>query len=98
MDKKQEAIILLSQNLGISKNNFNSKEKAFKQLSNYLNDLIINDFNKLLRILYRIDISEEKLILTLANNQNKNSGEVISNLLIEREMEKFKFREWYKYR
>ena len=68
--------------------------EQFQLLVNFIDDLIQNDFNGLLRILYRVDISEEKLKQMLAENKNTEvqSAEIIANLLIEREEEKIKSR------
>ena len=68
--------------------------EQFQQLVNFIDDLIQNDLNRLFRILYRVDISEEKLKQMLAENKNTEvqSAEIIANLLIEREEEKIKSR------
>ncbi len=59
-----------------------------KILSEYINDLITNDFPKLIHLLYRIDISEEKLKLILRNNPGNDAGNLISKLIIERQLAK----------
>lgn len=67
----------------------------FKQkLSAYLNELINNDFDKLVFLLYRIDVSESKL-KTLLANQTENAGDVIAELMIERQMQKIKTRKQF---
>ena len=68
--------------------------EQFQLLVNFIDDLIQNDLNRLFRILYRVDISEEKLKQMLAENKNTEvqSAEIIANLLIEREEEKIKSR------
>lgn len=88
-------IIILAEKLELSIHNFNNKnqEEQFELLSTYLNQLVQHDFNKLLTILYRIDVSEEKLKAALKNNADDNlSGPVIAKLLIQREQEKIKLR------
>ena len=77
-----------------------SNREQFKVVVDFIDDLIQNDFNRLLSILYRVDISEEKLKLKLAEHKNRNipSAEIIANLLIEREEEKIKSREKYRNR
>lgn len=75
-----------------------SKSEQFKVVVDFIDDLIQNDFNRLLSILYRVDISEEKLKLNLAEHKDRNipSAEIIANLLIEREEEKIRSREKYR--
>ncbi|MGO3109515.1 MAG: hypothetical protein ACTIJ8_13700 [Sphingobacterium sp.] len=74
----------------------NSNQQKFEALAGYLDGLIQSDFNRLLNILYRIDVSEEKVKRALAENQNKvPAGQVIAKLLIERETEKIKLRAKY---
>ncbi|AIM39116.1 hypothetical protein KO02_22355 [Sphingobacterium sp. ML3W] len=74
----------------------NSNKEKFEVLARYLDRLIQSDFNQLLSILYRIDVSEEKVKNVLFENQNKiPAGELIAQLLIERENEKIKLRAKY---
>lgn len=73
-----------------------SEQEQFEILASYLDHLIQSDFSRLLNILYRIDVSEEKLKKALAENQNKiSAGRIIATLLIERENEKIKIRAKY---
>lgn len=70
-------------------NESESYEKLKRELTHYLNNLISNDYNKLLSILYRIDIAQEKAILELANNAEKETaGETLARMIIERQLEK----------
>lgn len=62
------------------------------KLSLHVNDLINNDFEKLVRILYRIDVSEEKLKKMLRESQGKNAADLIAALMIERQLQKLKSR------
>jgi hypothetical protein len=55
-------------------------------LATRINELIDTDFNKLITLLYRFDINEKKLKQKLADASN--AGEVIADLIIEREEEK----------
>lgn len=62
-----------------------------QQLTQYINNLINNDFQKLVFLLYKIDINEKKLTQILQNT-NADSAKVITHLIIEREMEKYNSR------
>ncbi len=68
-----------------------------KELANYLNDLLVTDFNKVVSILYRIDISQEKAMTALAeNSQKETAGETLAQLIIERQLEKVISRRKYR--
>ena len=60
-------------------------------LSDYINYLINNDFNKLLRILYKVDVHEGLLKMNL-QQQKEDAGIVIAEMILEREMQKIKSR------
>ena len=68
-------------------------EEAFRsQLTRYINDLINHDFNKLVSLLYRVDVDERKLKTLLAANEGQSAAELIASLLIERQLQKIKTR------
>ena len=69
-----------------------SFEDLREKLSKQINLLIENDFHKLISILYRIDVSESKLKKLLSENPGTDSGEIIANLIIERQIQKIKSR------
>ena len=50
----------------------------------YINDCIQHDFNKLVQLLYRIDVSEEKLIYILQLNPNEDAAKLIAAVIVER--------------
>jgi hypothetical protein len=62
-------------------------------LTEKINFLIVNDFNKLIYILYRADINEQKLNKLLAENKKENAGKIIAALFIQRQIQKIKSRE-----
>jgi hypothetical protein len=63
-----------------------------EKLSIHINHLIEKDFEKLVSLLYRIDVSESKLKNLLHIYANENSGIMIARLIIERQLEKIKSR------
>ena len=75
-----------------------SSAEQLEVLVTFIDDLIRNDFNRLLSILYRVDISEEKLKRMLAENKDTQvrSAELIAQLLVEREQEKIISRAKYR--
>ena len=66
-------------------------------LSEQINFLIKNNFSSLIAVLYRLDISEKKLRRLLANNADKNAGDIIADLIIERQLQKIELRKIFKF-
>ncbi|MGJ1205078.1 hypothetical protein [Sphingobacterium lactis] len=74
-----------------------SDEQRFKQIVDYVEELINHDLRRLMGILYRIDVSEEKIKQALASqDKDQSSALILAKLMVERELEKVKFREQYK--
>ena len=69
--------------------------EQFEVLVAYVDFLIQTDFNKLISILYRVDVSEEKLKVALQENNNTPISRVIATMLLKRELEKRKWRTLY---
>ena len=61
-----------------------------------INDLINNDFQKLVAVLYRMDVSEIKLKQLLNENPGTNSAIIIADLMIERQEQKIISRQQFK--
>ena len=53
-------------------------------LETMINELIKEDFSKLVQLLYRIDVSEAKLKNILQASPNENAGKLIAEVVIER--------------
>ncbi|HMJ45792.1 MAG TPA: hypothetical protein VK498_00585 [Ferruginibacter sp.] len=68
----------------------------FDKLSAQINDLIINDFERLISLLYRIDVSEKKLKEILKEKTSTDSADLIAGLIIERQIQKIKSRKEFK--
>jgi hypothetical protein len=65
--------------------NLQSLEKLDKpNLEQSINELIKNDFSRLVQILYRIDVSEAKLKYILNAHPNEDAGKLIAQVVIER--------------
>lgn len=76
--------------------NFEDEAALKKWLSNEINELITHDFEKLLSILYRIDVSEQRVRAMLIQETESNAGDIIADLLIEREKQKIITRAMFK--
>jgi hypothetical protein len=54
------------------------------ELETLINDLIKEDFSKLVQLLYRIDVSEAKLKNVLKEHPNEDAGKLMAKIVIER--------------
>ena len=69
-----------------------SEDQLLQKLSFFINDLIENNFQKLLTILYKVDVNENKLKQLLLKNEGEDAGVIIASLLIERQQQKIETR------
>lgn len=78
---------------------FATKEEILLQDSFFLDDLaaeinqlILTNFERLVQLLYRIDVSETKLKTLLKENPDKDAGKLIALLMVERQLQKIKLK------
>ena len=88
---QQEIIQLISEDLSTQTSLTVFKEK----LAACINDLINHDFEKLIHVLYRLDVSQKKLKSTLVSSSS-NAGMLIAEMIIERQVQKIKTREQFR--
>ena len=67
-----------------------------QQLIDYINSLLLHDFHKLVQLLYRIDVSEQKLKAVLSENPQTDAAAIIADLIIARQEEKIKTKKSFK--
>lgn len=73
-----------------------SYDELLQYLTCRVNDLLKDDFAALIQLLYRMDISEEKLRYLLVMNKGDMAGEIIAKLMIERQVQKIESRRLFK--
>jgi hypothetical protein len=78
--------------LGIELRESISMDELRSLLSGHIHQLINNNFNKLVSILYRIDVNETKLRQLLHDNPAQDAGKIIADLIIDRQLQKLKSR------
>jgi hypothetical protein len=66
-----------------------------EELVSKINSLLSRDFDKLISILYRMDVSEKKIRQLLKDNPTEDAGKLIGELMIERQVEKIKSRQQF---
>ncbi len=64
----------------------------YQQLSEHINWMINNRFEELVQVLYRLDVDEKKLKILLSESEDKNAADIITSLIIERQLQKLKTR------
>ena len=66
-----------------------------QQLQQAVAYLIVNDFERLVQLLYKVDVDEKHLKSLLQQQQGKTADSIIAKLLIERQLQKAKMRQQY---
>jgi len=61
-----------------------------------INQLINENFEALVLLLYRIDVNEKKIRMYLQEKSNEDSAKVLADLIIERQIEKAESRIKYR--
>lgn len=75
--------------------NFAYKE-LFDQLKVYIDKLLHNDSEKLMSLLYQIDLSEKDLSKNDPNMQFETIPEIVTHKILERELKKVLVRTYFK--
>ena len=78
----------ISQALNNAELSRTTQEQFLQNLYVIINSLIQTDLARLISILRRIDVSEQKLKQLLADNNETDASKIIAALMIEREQEK----------
>lgn len=71
--------------------------KLFEDLAAYINSLIIDHFDELINLLYRMDVSEKKLKTLLLDHSSEDAASIIASLVIERQVQKLKTKAMFKH-
>ena len=67
-----------------------------ENIAKYINYLIQQNFNQLLILLYKIDINESMLKQLLRENTGEDAGQIIAQMIIERQLQKIQTRRNFK--
>jgi hypothetical protein len=82
--------------LALDKSSFSDFDVFRQFIINHINELINHDFKYLLFLLYRIDVSEERVKTLLQANAGENAAAIIADLIIERQKQKILSRQQFK--
>lgn len=94
--ENKELIELVNKELAIDLPEKISMEEIQEKLSAHINRLIQSNFEQMVNLLYRIDVSEAKIKSLLQIEPGTNAGDIISSLIIERQLQKLKSRKQFK--
>lgn len=96
----QTGLALISKDFQVDSKNWEleqgeemTEDKAFNFLLKLVEHLMAHDFNHLLNSLYRIDVSEEKLKLALA--ESNHPAQTVAQMIWDRELQKVETRKKY---
>ena len=90
-----QVLLEVSKELGVSLERINYSI-AKQIVAERINELINSDFQKLVSILYRVDVNEAKLKQLLSTNPEIDAGVIIADLMIKRQEQKIRSRQEYK--
>ena len=90
---RQEALISAARELLLEPTDF---KKLYEELVAHINHMLQHDFDSVLGILYRIDVSEARLRYMLQSNPDTDAATLIANLIIERQWQKIKTRQAFR--
>lgn len=82
-----EQLLKLNRQLSVAEEN-----ELKEHLIVYINHLLLHDFNKLVGILYKVDVDEKKLKEFLQQQPQTDAAAIIAGLLIQRQEEKIQSR------
>src|SRR6476469_5700305 len=92
---ERELIEIINKHIDTAFTEDTSMQELQQKLIVYINSLIQTDFQKLVAILYRVDVDENKLKTILKNEAGKDAADIIAGLIIEREMQKIQTRKQF---
>ena len=70
-----------------------TREEMLEALAREVDRLIVEDFQRLVAMLYRLDNPEQRLKSLLRENRHADAGRIIASLILERQEQKQRSRE-----
>jgi len=72
-------------------------EDLFRYLEYHISGLLVTNVNKLMALLYQIDLNEKTIMASWEEHPEFTHAQVIAELVIYRELKKILFRNYYKH-
>ena len=79
-----------------SGNAYNAYEELFDQIEPHINELVASNQQKFMGILYRIDVGDAQIKKAMNDNGSESFSEIITDLIIKRELQKVVIRNHFK--
>jgi adenylate cyclase class IV len=92
---QEELISGALKEIGLEVKGHISQQEILAELARQISHLISQDFDRLVTLLYRVDVDEKKLRMELAKSPERDAGELIAELIFERQLQKIKTRTEY---
>lgn len=92
-----ELVPAINESLEIEIPETGTMEQLRAKLTLHINDLINHHFEKLVFYLYRIDVDEARMRSLLASKDGADAPELIADLIIERQLQKIKYKAEHKH-
>ncbi len=72
-----------------------TKDEILRLLKNSLLKLLETDFQALVNLMYRLDVSEENFQSAMTGNDNGNIAQRLAGIVLEREIQRFMWKKKY---
>lgn len=79
-----------------SGNAYNAYQELFEQIEPHIKNLLENNQQKFMGILYRIDVSDVQIKKAVSENSSESFSVIVTDLIIKRELQKVVIRDHYK--
>ncbi|WP_052272745.1 hypothetical protein [Flavihumibacter solisilvae] len=96
MQPGQDLIQILNEQLEIELPEIQDFGRLREGLASHINNWIQTDFDKLVQMLYRVDINENKLKFLLREKVSDDAALIIADLVIERQLQKLESRKMFR--
>jgi hypothetical protein len=90
--KDDELVTIINHDLDLAIPVTSDDTELHALLAEHINHLVQKDFQRLINLLYRLDISETRLRTLLEQATDHDAGDIIASLIIERQLQKIKSR------
>ena len=70
--------------------------ELFEQITEHVAYMLSQDYHRLILLLYQIDLSEKEILMTELEYPNVDKHELLTELIIQRELKKVLIRNYFK--
>ena len=96
MQPSQELILSINEQLDCELPVLPDFSRLRTELAAHIDRLIQADFDKLIQLLYRLDINENKLRFLLKERVGDDAALIVADLVIERQLQKLESRKMFR--